>query len=60
MEVVKPGATTKEDFANFSRTGGLLNAYESIKIAATLKGERKVLSNPAPQPKPKVNKSKKG
>lgn len=58
MEVVKPGTTTKEDFANFSRTGGLLNAYESIKIAATLKGERKTESGPSP--KPKVSKSKKG
>lgn len=60
MQVTKPGSETKEDFANFSRTGGLLNAYESIKIAASLKGERKTISNPAPQPKPKMNKSKKG
>jgi cell wall-associated protease len=58
MKVTKPGSEVKEDFTNFSRTGGLINAYESVKIAATLKGERKTISNPAP--KPKVTKSKKG
>lgn len=58
MQVTKPGSEVKEDFANFSRTGGLINAYESVKIAATLKGERKTISNPTP--KPKVTKSKKG
>ncbi len=62
MQVTKPGSEEKEDFANFSRTGGLLNAYEAVKIAATLKGERKetVKPSPKPQPKPKVKKSKKG
>jgi cell wall-associated protease len=62
MQVTKPGTEEKEDFANFSRTGGLLNAYESMKIAATLKGERNETAKPEikPQPKPKVKKSKKG
>lgn len=62
MQVTKPGSEEKEDFANFSRTGGLLNAYEAVKIAATLKGERKetVQPSPRPKPKPKVKKSKKG
>ncbi|HLP38559.1 S8 family peptidase [Lacibacter sp.] len=62
MQVTKPGSEQKEDFANFSRTGGLLNAYEAVKIAATLKGERNetVQPSPKPQPKPKVKKSKKG
>ncbi|NCU04221.1 MAG: S8 family serine peptidase [Chitinophagaceae bacterium] len=58
MQVTKPGTETKEDFANFSRTGGLVNAYESVKIAATLTGDKK--ENTKPSPKPKVKKSKKG
>jgi cell wall-associated protease len=62
LQVTKPGSEEKEDFANFSRTGGLLNAYEAVKIAATLKGERNTTVKPElkPQPKPKVKKSKKG
>lgn len=61
MTVKKPGSEEKEDFGNFSRTGAVINAYESIKIAATLKGERKMIVAPKPAPKkPKVKKSKKG
>lgn len=59
-EVTKPGAETKEDFADFSRTGGIINAYESIKVAATLKGERNKSVTPTPAPKPKVKKKRKG
>jgi subtilisin family serine protease len=62
-KVTKPGTENEqEDFANFSRTGGLINAYEAVKVAATLKGERKEESKPTPkpQPKPKVKKTKKG
>lgn len=60
MQVKKPGSEGKEDFANFSRTGGIINAYESVKIAASLKGERNDGPQPTPQPKPKVKKSNKG
>ncbi|MFT3844304.1 MAG: S8 family serine peptidase [Lacibacter sp.] len=59
-QVTKPGTETKEDFSNFSRTGGIINAYESIKVAATLKGERKKAVAPKPAPKPKVKKKTKG
>jgi cell wall-associated protease len=48
LQVTKPGSEEKEDFANFSRTGGLLNAYEAVKIAATLKGERNTTLNIKP------------
>lgn len=58
MQVTKPGTESKEDFANFSRTGGLVNVYESVKIAATLTGDKK--ENTKPSPKPKVKKSRKG
>lgn len=60
VEVKKPGTEEKENFGDFSRTGGIINAYESVKIAATLKGERKVKTAPKPLPKPKVKKAKKG
>lgn len=62
-KVTKPGTENEqEDFANFSRTGGLINAYEAVKVAASLKGERKQETKPTPkpQPKPKVKKTKKG
>ena len=61
-EVTKPGGEGQGNFADFSKTGGIINAYESVKIAATLKGER-VPDNvpvPKPQPKPKVKNTRKG
>lgn len=60
VEVKKPGTEEKESFGDFSRTGGIINAYESVKIAATLKGEKKKQTAPKPLPKPKVKKSRKG
>jgi cell wall-associated protease len=58
LEVQKPGSEEKASFASFSKTGGIVNAYESIKIADTFKPEVKVA--PLPKPKPKVKKTKKG
>lgn len=60
IKVKRPGTDEEEDFSDFSRTGGIINAYESVKIAATLKGERKAPVAPKPLPKPKLKKSKKG
>jgi len=40
--------------AELSRAGGIINAYEAIKLASTIKGERK----PAPV-KPKTTVTKK-
>lgn len=59
-EVKKPGGEGKAPFSSLSRTGGVVDAFESVKIAATLKGERKAPAAPKPVPKPKVKKSKKG
>lgn len=61
-EVKLPGGETKVPFSNLSRTGGFVNAYESLKIAAGLKGDRKVEATPKPKlpAKPKVKKTKKG
>lgn len=65
IEVKKPGHPEEMiPFNSLSETGGLLNAYESMKIAASLKGERKLPAAPKPapkpKPKPKVKKTKKG
>ncbi|WP_158534855.1 S8 family serine peptidase [Mucilaginibacter hurinus] len=40
--VIKPGSKEdKVNFATLSKTGGIVNAYRALQIAATLKGERK-------------------
>ncbi len=58
VDVNIPGTNEKTKLGELSKTGGLLNAYEAVKLASTLKGDRKtpkeVLS------KPKLKKSKKG
>lgn len=42
--VLKPGSQTeKVDFTMLSKSGGIANAYRALQIAATLKGERKVV-----------------
>jgi subtilisin family serine protease len=40
-KVMIPGTGKKADLAEICRTGGIVNAYNAMKIAATLKGERK-------------------
>lgn len=40
------------DFGNYSKTGGVINAYEAIKLASTLKGER---TQESPKTKSTVN-----
>ncbi len=39
--VVSPGRKTKVKFGTLSKTGGVVNAYNALKLAATIKGERK-------------------
>jgi cell wall-associated protease len=40
--VLKPGSKTdKVDFTTLSKTGGIVNAYKAVQLAAKLKGERK-------------------
>lgn len=63
IEVKKPGNPEETvAFNMLSESGGLINAYESMKIAATLKGERSTQApvTPKPAPKPKVKRTKKG
>jgi cell wall-associated protease len=54
-EVIKPNTEQKVPFADLSITGGLVNAYGALKLAATMKGDL------APKKgKAKVNSIKKG
>lgn len=57
-KVTKPGSDEMVNLADISKTGGIANAYEALKLAATLKGENKQ-TKPV-LPKPKLVKSKKG
>ena len=41
MKVKNPGTDDEVDLGELSRSGGLLDAYEAVKLASTLKGERK-------------------
>ena len=52
-----PGADQEVQLSDISKTGGLLNAYEAVKLAATLKGER--VSPKAPLLKTKYKKKAK-
>lgn len=44
LKATVPGSTTKADFSTLSATGGIANAYNALRLAATLKGERKLKS----------------
>ena len=57
-KVKKPGSEDMVNLGDISKTGGLVNAYEALKLAATLKGERKITKEILP--KPRLVKSKKG
>ena len=57
-KVTKPGTDETVDLSDISKTGGIVNAYEALKLAATLKGE--VKNRKEVLPKPKLVKNKKG
>lgn len=40
-KVKNPGTDESEDLSALSKTGGIINAYEAIKLASTIKGELK-------------------
>ncbi|MEP6677523.1 MAG: S8 family serine peptidase [Ferruginibacter sp.] len=58
IKVTKPGTDETVNLSDISKTGGLVNAYAALKLAATLKGERK--PEPVILPKPKMSNQKKG
>lgn len=48
-----PGTGEKVLLSDLCRTGGIVNAYEAVKLALTIKGERKLPATPAkPATKP--------
>jgi subtilisin family serine protease len=57
-KVTKPGTEETVELKEISKSGGIVNAYEALKLAATLKGERKQVKEALP--KPKLIKSTKG
>ncbi|MDX1935488.1 MAG: S8 family peptidase [Flavihumibacter sp.] len=57
IKVSKPGTTETVELSDISKTGGLLNAYEAAKVAATLKPEKK---KKQALPKSTLKPSKKG
>jgi subtilisin family serine protease len=58
FKVIKPGSDEEEvKLSDISKSGGVVNAYEAIKLAGTLKGER---NPPKTLPKTSLKKTKKG
>jgi len=46
MKVKDPGTGEETELSDLSRTGGIVNAYEALKLAATIKGENKNVTRP--------------
>lgn len=42
VQVIRPGGNETVSFSTLCITGGIVNAYNALKLAATLKGERKM------------------
>ena len=69
-KVKVPGTEELVELSDISQSGGILNAYGAMKLAATLKGEAKPAplpkasskgeTSPAPLPKSSLKKEKKG
>ena len=57
-EVKLPGTDDMVNLSDISKSGGEVNAYEAIKLAATLNGDRDVKMDILP--KSKVKKDRKG
>jgi subtilisin family serine protease len=57
-KVVKPGSDKMVNMSDVCKTGGIVNAYEALKLAASLKTEKKEITTTLP--KPKLVKNKKG
>ena len=46
VKVKDPGTGDEVDLSDLSRSGGVINAYEAIKLASTLKPETKKTTKP--------------
>jgi subtilisin family serine protease len=56
-KVKKPGSDEMVNLSDICKTGGIVNAYEALKLAATIKGEKNIK---VVLPKPKLIPAKKG
>ena len=52
-----PGGSDEVELASISKYGGIVNAYEAVKIASTLKPENKIKSKPTKSTVKPKNKS---
>lgn len=41
LQVIRPGSNVKVPFSSLCISGGIVNAYNALKLAATIKGKRK-------------------
>ena len=53
MKVKDPGTGEDVNLSDLSKTGGIVNAYEAMKLASTIKGERLVAKTVTSTVKPK-------
>jgi len=60
FKVTRPGTEDEVYLADLSKSGGVVNAYEAVKLASTLKGERNNTATKTELPKPTLKKNKKG
>jgi hypothetical protein len=46
VKVKDPGTGEEVEMSDISKTGGIINAYEAIKLASTIKGEGTITTKP--------------
>jgi hypothetical protein len=44
VKVKDPGNGEEVELSDISKSGGIINAYEAVKLASTLKGEKTVVT----------------
>jgi subtilisin family serine protease len=59
IKVQKPGTNEEVSMSELSRAAGIVNAYEAVKLAGSISGERKGLEQPV-LPKSKMKRAKNG
>jgi subtilisin family serine protease len=59
IKVQKPGTGEEVSMSELSRSAGIVNAYEAVKLAESISGQNKEIHQPA-LPKSKMKKAKKG
>ena len=63
LKVKKPGTEEDVSLSDISKTGGIVNAFEAVKMAAAMKGDKSLANpdaSPTTLPKSKLKTTKKG